>query len=153
MWVPPEETDPVLLHAPTRKSIALFGAVNLRFGQLVMQFSENFNATTFETFLRKIIRHRRKGNRLIIVLDNARYHHAKLLIPFLYKYRRLLKLSFLPAYSPELNPIERVWKLSRKLCTHNQYFPELQDLATAVANQLRLWELPNKTLVKLYGIN
>jgi transposase len=153
MWVPPEETDPVLLHAPTRKSIALFGAVNLRFGQLVMQFSENFNATTFETFLRKIIRHRRKGNRLIIVLDNARYHHAKLLIPFLYKYRRLLKLSFLPAYSPELNPIERVWKLSRKLCTHNQYFPELQDLATAVANQLRLWELPNKTLVKLCGIN
>jgi len=152
MWVPPEETDPVLLHAPTRKSIALFGAVNLRFGQLVTQFSENFNAITFETFLRKIIRHRRKENRLIIVLDNARYHHANLLTPFLYKYRRLLKLSFLPAYSPELNPVERVWKLSRKLCTHNQYFPDLQDLANAVANQLRLWESPNKTLIKLCGI-
>lgn len=152
MWVPPEETDPVLLHAPTRKSIALFGAVNLRIGQLVTQFSENFNAITFETFLRKIIRHRRKGNRLIIVLDNARYHHANLLTPFLYKYRRLLKLSFLPAYSPELNPVERVWKLSRKLCTHNQYFPDLQDLANAVANQLRSWESPNKTLIKLCGI-
>jgi len=152
MWVPPEETDPVLLHAPTRKSIALFGAVNLRFGQLVTQFSENFNAATFETFLRKIIRHRRKGNRLIIVLDNARYHHANFLVPFLEKYRRLLKLSFLPAYSPELNPIERVWKLSRKLCTHNQYFSDLQDLANAVAEQLRFWESPNKTLIRLCGI-
>jgi len=152
MWVPPEETDPVLLHAPTRKSIALFGAVNLRLGQLVTQFSETFNATTFETFLRKVIRHRRKGHRLIIILDNARYHHANLLAPFLRKYRRVLNLSFLPAYSPELNPIERVWKLSRKLCTHNQYFPDLQDLADAVANQLRLWEIPNKTLIKLCGI-
>jgi transposase len=152
MWVPPEETDPVLLHAPTRKSIALFGAVNLRFGQLVTQFSEKFNATTFETFLRKIIRHRRKGHRLTIILDNARYHHANFLAPLLRKYRRVLNLSFLPAYSPELNPIERVWKLSRKLCTHNQYFPNLQDLADAVANQLRLWELPNKTLIKLCGI-
>lgn len=153
MWVPPEETDPVLFHAPTRKSIALFGAVNLRFGQLVTQFNEKFNAITFGTFLRKLIRHRRKGHRLIIILDNARYHHANLLAPFLRKYRRVLTLSFLPAYSPELNPIERVWKLSRKLCTHNQYFPALQDLTDAVANQLKLWEKPNKTLFKLCGIN
>jgi transposase len=153
MWVPPEETDPVLFHAPTRKSIALFGAVNLRFGQLVTQFNEKFNAITFGTFLRKLIRHRRKGHRLIIILDNARYHHANLLAPFLRKYRRVLTLSFLPAYSPELNPVERVWKLSRKLCTHNQYFPALQDLTDAVANQLKLWEKPNKTLFKLCGIN
>jgi len=153
MWVPPEETDPVLLHAPTRKSIALFGAVNLRFGQLVTQFNEKFDAITFESFLRKLIRHRRKGHRFMIILDNARYHHAKLLAPFLRKYRQVLKLSFLPPYSPELNPIERVWKLSRKLCTHNQYFPDLQDLTDAVANQLKLWEKPNKTLFKLCGIN
>ena len=153
MWVPPEETDPVLLHAPTRKSIGLFGAVNLRFGQLVTQFNEKFNAITFETFLRKLLRHRRKGHRLIIILDNARYHHANLLAPFLRKYRRVLNLSFLPAYSPELNPIERVWKLSRKLCTHNQYFPDLQDLTDAVANQLKLWEKPNSTLFKLCGIS
>ena len=37
MWVPPEETDPVVLHAPTRKSVALFGAVNLCGGQLILE--------------------------------------------------------------------------------------------------------------------
>jgi len=40
MWVPPEDKDPVLLMAPTRKSVALFGAVNLRDGKLVTHFEK-----------------------------------------------------------------------------------------------------------------
>lgn len=152
MWVPPEETDPVLLHAPTRKSVALFGAVNLRTGQLVTQFCSPFNAVTFGAFLRTLLRHRSPTRRLVVVLDNARYHHATLLRPFLTERRHLLSLSFLPPYSPELNPIERVWKLARKLCTHNQYFPLLADLVTAVSAQLELWRQPNPVLSRLCGI-
>lgn len=152
MWVPPEETDPVLLHAPTRKSVALFGAVNLRTGQLVTQFCSPFNAITFGTFLRTLLRHRSPTRRLVLVLDNARYHHATLLRPYLTEKRHLLSLSFLPPYSPALNPIERVWKLARKLCTHNQYFPLLADLVTAVSAQLELWRKPNPVLARLCGI-
>lgn len=152
MWVPPEETDPVLLHAPTRKSVALFGAVNLRTGQLVTQFCSPFNAVTFGAFLRTLLRHRSPTRRLIVVLDNARYHHATLLRPLLAARRQVLSLSFLPPYSPELNPIERVWKLARKLCTHNQYFPLLADLGTAVSAQLELWQKPNPVLSRLCGI-
>ncbi len=152
MWVPPEETDPVLLHAPTRKSVALFGAVNLCTGQLVIQFCSPFNAITFGTFLRTLLRHRSPTRRLVVVLDNARYHHATLLRSYLTEKRHLLSLSFLPPYSPELNPIERVWKLARKLCTHNQYFPLLADLVTAVSAQLELWRKPNPVLARLCGI-
>lgn len=152
MWVPPEEKDPILLHTPTRKSVSLFGAVNLSRGQLVTQFDPKFDAITFESFLRKLLRHRRPGRRLVIILDNARYHHAHLLDPFLLKQRRLLKLFFLPSYSPDLNPMERVWKLVRRLCTHNQYFPELCNLVTAVSDQMSFWQKPNLTLVKLCGI-
>jgi hypothetical protein len=46
MWVPPEDKDPILLHAPTRKSIACFGAVNLRTGQFVRRMCKVFNAET-----------------------------------------------------------------------------------------------------------
>ena len=152
MWVPPEETDPVLLHAPTRKSVSLFGAVNLLHGQLVTQFEPKFDAITFGTFLRKLLRHRRRGRRLLVVLDNARYHHARLLSPFLRAHRSVLKLLFLPPYSPDLNPTERVWKLTRRICTHNEYFPELQDLVNAVSNQMLLWQKPNKILFELGGI-
>jgi transposase len=152
MWVPPEEKDPVLLHAPTRKSIALFGAVNLRDGQLVTQFSSKFDAITFGDFLKKLIRHRPRRRRLVLILDNARYHHARILQPFLAERRHILSLSFLPPYSPELNPVERVWKLARRLCTHNQYFPQLSDLIAAVTYQLDLWEKPNIFLRRLCGI-
>jgi transposase len=152
MWVPAEETDPTLLHAPTRKSVALFGAVNLHDGQLVTQFSPKFDAVTFWDFLKKILRRRPSNRRLVLILDNARYHHATLLQPFLAERRQVLSLSFLPPYSPELNPVERVWKLTRRLCTHNQYFPLLNDLVAAVTAQLELWRKPNQMLQRLCGI-
>jgi transposase len=152
MWVPPEETDPVLLHAPTRKSVALFGAVQLGSGQLVTQFAPQFNAVAFGGFLRQLLRHRRPQRRLLLVLDNARYHHATLLQPLLAAHRPVLSCLFLPPYSPDLNPIERVWKLTRKLCTHNQYFPLLAELVDAVAGQLNRWNKPNRVLARLCGI-
>ncbi len=153
MWVPPEDVDPQLLHAPTRKAVALAGAVQLRCGQLVTHFTSTFNARPFERFLRQLLRHRRPGRRLVVVVDNARYHHARELDRLLATYRRVLTLVFLPPYSPPLNPIERVCKLARRLCTHNQYFPELEDLVAAVARQMDEWKKPNTTLTKLCGIN
>ncbi len=97
MWVPPEDTDPVLFHAPTRKSVALFGAVNLRTGQLVTQLCPTFDAVTFGAFLRVLLRHRRPQRRLVLMLDNARYHHATLVRPFLREKHQVLRV---PSYRP-----------------------------------------------------
>jgi transposase len=83
MWVPPEDKDPILLLAPTRKSVSLFGAVNLSNGKLVTQFEKKFNAMTFKDFLCLLLRHRRWAKKMVILLDNAKYHHAAVLRPFL----------------------------------------------------------------------
>lgn len=149
MWVPPEEKDPIVLHAPTRKSVACFGAVNVRTGQLVSMLISQFDAETFEVFLRMLLPHRSRSRRTVVILDNARYHHAERSRPFFRRHRRQLHLDFLPAYSPQLNPIERVWKLLRKCATHNEYFPELDDLIRAVTEYLIEWGTPNRTLAKL----
>jgi len=149
MWVPPEDKDPVLLMAPTRKSISLFGAVHVADGRLVTQFEKKFNAIAFQDFLQHLLRHGRRGKKMIVLLDNGKYHHARALRPFLQKHRSKLSLEFLPPYSPELNPIERVWKLIRKLCTHDTYFSELDHLRDAVVKQLEPWKFPNPTLRKL----
>ena len=106
MWVPPEIKDPILQHAPTRKSVACFGAVSLRTGQFVRMMCEVFNAETFHSFLRMLRHQRRRAHRMVLVLDNARYHHAVLLAPFLRRHARSLRLLFLPPYSPQLAPIE-----------------------------------------------
>ena len=149
MWVPPEETDPVVLHAPTRKSVALFGAVNLRGGQMIAHFSPVFDAQTFLAFLKALLRRRARGKKMMIITDNATYHHAAELANWLCEKQDALELLYLPPYSPELNPIERVWKLLRKLCTHNEYFPELELLANALTQQLIQWWMPNEALRKL----
>ena len=96
MWVPPEDIDPIQLLAPTRKSIALFGAVHIRSGQLLTQFDEKFDAMTFQNFLEKLLGREARNQRLVVILDNARYHHGNLLKPFLRKHRKRLRLEFLP---------------------------------------------------------
>jgi transposase len=55
------------------------------------------------------------GKRLIhLFLDHARYHHAKLMQAWLARPECRIKLHFVPAYCPHLNPIERLWGLMRK---------------------------------------
>jgi transposase len=152
MWVPPEIKDPVLLHAPTRKSVARFGAVSLRTGKFIRSLCATFNAVTFETVLKRLLRHRAHGTRMVLALDNARYHQAVLLKPVLRTYRAVLTLLFLPPYSPQLAPIERVWKLARRLATHNRFFTTLNDVLTAVSTCFDRWRTPNSVLRRLCGI-
>ena len=150
--MPPEIKDPVLIHAPTRKSVACFGAVSLRTGKFVRSICPTFNARTFEAFLKTLVRYRSRGTRMVVVLDNARYHHAVLLAPLRRKYRRVLTLLFLPPYAPQLAPIERVWKLARRLATHNRYFATLDELLTTVEGCFDRWKRSNPVLRRLCGI-
>ena len=153
MWVPPEDKDPLLLQAPTRHSVACFGAVNLRTGQFVRHICTIFNAQIFRRSLKQLLRYQRGRRRMIVVLDNARYHHAVLLKPFLPKHAKQLRLLFLPPYSPQLASIERVWKLARRLATHNRYFPALEEVLKAVNACFDRWRRPNRVLRKPCCIN
>jgi transposase len=54
-----------------------------------------------------------------------------------------------PPYSPQLAPIERVWKLTRRLATHNRYFATLPEVLKAVNACFNHWRRPNKVLRRL----
>ena len=69
------------------------------------------------------------------------------------EHSEFFQLEFLPPYSPELNHIERVWKLTRRLRTHNQYFAKLDELRKAVFDQFSGWAKPNQELAQLCAIN
>lgn len=154
MWIPPEIKDPVLFHEPTRKSVGYFGAVRLRDGKFVRRREEEmFNAETFWAFLKQLKKvSARSGRRAVVILDNARYHHAKLHKEWREVNCGKFALSFLPAYSPELNPIERVWKLTRRKRLHNRHFAKLKNLIQEVEAQFDEWSAPNQTLRKLCAI-
>jgi transposase len=53
---------------------------------------------------------------------------------------------FLPSYSPELNPIERVWRITRRQITHNRYFESVKELEVALISHFAKWKEPNDTL-------
>jgi transposase len=154
MWVPPEVKKPVLLHHPTRKSVGYFGAVRLRDGKFVYQREDDvFNGESFFSFL-KLIRRKscKAGRRVVLLLDNARYHHARLHKDWRGGCDDVFHCEYLPPYSPDLNPIERVWKLTRRLCVHNRYFPELSDLVNSVEDQFHVWTTGNNDLRNLCAI-
>lgn len=151
MWIPPETKDPVLYHHPTRKSIGYFGAVRLRDGKFVYRReSDKFNGESFHAFLKSLRqKSSRSGRKVELILDNARYHHAKLHKKWRYDCSERFNLIFLPPYSPELNPIERVWKLTRRLCLHNRYFSNLNDAIISVEGQFEGWGKYNGALRRL----
>jgi len=154
MWIPPECKDPVVLHHPTRKSVGYFGAVRLADGKFVFQRELSaFNADTFWIFMKKLRRiSSHSGRRVIVLADNARYHHAVLHADWRSGCAERFSLFYLPPYSPELNPIERVWKLTRRLATHNRYFAHVEEVARAVESLFEKWRAANNTLSKLCAI-
>ena len=151
MWVPWEEDDPVMKHYPGRKSVGYFGAVRLRDGKgLFRKELGMFDGVTFWDFLRQMEAVSRESNRQVIVItDNAKYHHAKLHAPWREEHHSQFRLDFLPPYSPELNPIERVWKRTRRNCLHNAYFPTLAMVTEKVEEQFAKWSDANPELQNL----
>jgi len=153
MWIPSEDNDPVVLQEPTRKSIGVFGAVRISDGCLVTSQEKTFNTMTFHIFMKKLLPPRKPDRKMVVILDNARWHHAKALTPWLTEHQDIFRLDYLPPYSADLNNIERVWKLTRKLCTHNRYFAMLEDIAETVFHQFDIWGQPNDVLRRLCAIN
>jgi transposase len=95
--------------------------------------------------------HRARRPRMMVVLDDARYHHAVPLAPFLREHAAHLRLLFLPPYSPQLASIEHVWKLTRRLATHNRYFATLDEVLKAVNACFNRWRRPNPILYRPIG--
>lgn len=65
---------------------------------------------------------------LVLVLDNARIHHAKLLQPFLEEQKKRLKLVFLPSYSPQLNIVEGLWKWLKSSVINNVFYSTVSEI-------------------------
>jgi len=98
---------PVVKDSGGRFGFKLISAVSPR-GEMRFQFiKERMNS---ELFIRFLVKLRGDAARSILVIaDNARYHHSKKVQAFLIENEGSIMMAFLPAYSPELNPDEQVW--------------------------------------------
>lgn len=143
MWAPKGQ-QPRVLSPSVRHKVGFFGALNLKTGCLLTKEAPTFNAETFGDFVRYLLQSTQ--GKLYLILDNASWHKARDLRDLFYANQGRLVRIFLPSYSPDLNPVERVWRITRRQVTHNRYFQSLDELKTALIYQFMKWEQPNSTL-------
>ena len=137
-----------------RERHTLFGSVNPITGEVIVQKAEKGNAKSFRKYLKKVLRHYDgTTGKIYMVLDNVRYHHAKALQPFLEKNRERIELVFLPPYSPDFNPIERVWWHMRKKISNNRYVGSLDERMKHFWRLFSHYQKPNKFIVDLCNPN
>lgn len=56
---------------------------------------------------------------------------------------------YLPPYSPDMNPIEQVWRIARREVTHNTFFSCIENMADMLDSFFALFKSPNLRLKKL----
>ena len=130
-WFPKGQKT-ALKAASGRKRLNIQGALDLETFQFTFVEGEKINAETTRQMLEKLEAKNPAMKAIHVFLDNARYHHAKILKPWLESSERRIKLHFLPPYAPHLNPIERLWGVMHKWVTHNRHYASFDQFTEAI---------------------
>ena len=109
------------------QGVKLLGTLNYETGEVFCQESDKYDAKVFLKFLKSILEKYPSG-KTVIILDNARIHHAKLIQPFLEENKSHIQLVFLPPYSPELNLIEGLWKWLKERVIYNVFYSKVSQI-------------------------
>jgi transposase len=109
------------------RGVKLFSTVDYVMGKIIWQEDEEYTADKFLVFLQKVVAAYPTG-KIVMVLDNARIHHAKLLEPFLNQQGGRLEFVFLPPYSPELNIVEGLWKWLKSDVVNNVFYHTVAEI-------------------------
>lgn len=124
---------------PCRVSIKVYGAISVdERPRWHFRFAERFNSETYLDFLKQLVR----GNprKVFLVADNVGYHKSRVVTEWLTSNSDRIEVFYLPAYSPELNPVEGVWRLTKRKSTHNRYFPTKAELHKHVFRRLNRFQ-------------
>ncbi len=135
-WAPKEDRL-AIEQTSGRERLNIHGAVNLETGQTRMIEAETIDAASTIKLFASLEALYPLLAVIHVFLDNARYHHAKLVQDWLAQPGRRIRLHFIPAYCPHLNPIERLWGAMHKHVTHNKCYATSREFAGAVLTFLR----------------
>ncbi len=135
-----------------RERQTVFGSLNFDTGQITVNFAQKGNSGTFKKHLKKVLYEYRDAPKIVMVLDNVSFHHAKKIEKWLKNHPKL-ELFFLPPYSPDLNAVERAWWYMRKKITHNRYVKSLKERKALFWKMFSHFQKPNSELKIVCEIN
>ena len=148
---------PTVKSYPGRFKISYSGFVTPKTGVLFAAKPDTFNYETTIASIRAFLSAHPvpKGKKYAIVLDNAPWHKKTVRLiqtearPEYADIRESVIFINLPPYSPDLNPIEQVWRITRRENTHNVFFATISMLEDTVDAAFEAWAIPNDQLRSL----
>jgi transposase len=109
-----------------------------KYQEVILKHTETagkFNGLSYIEFLKQLLAH--YGGKIFLIEDGAPYHHSKIVTEFKKAHADRLAITPLPAYSPDYNPIEKLWKNTKRAATHLKYFKTFEDLHDSVVKAFK----------------
>lgn len=150
-------SSPKIKSFPTKYKTSYSGFVKPSTGELFVSRPDTFNYETTIQSIRDFLAAYPipEGKKYALVMDNAPWHKKTMRLieterqpeySDIYSQVTFVKL---PPYSPDLNPIEQVWRITRKENTHNVFFANITALKETVDTAFASWAEPNAQLSSL----
>ena len=123
--------DKPIAQTASRTRVNVIGAIELKTMNVVSHFAQTVNAQTMLAFFDSLKQAYPQAATIHVILDQSGYHRSQDLKDGAASQN--IVLHYLPPYSPNLNPIERLWKIMNEKVRNNVFFKSAQDFRTAIA--------------------
>ena len=146
-WIKRGKTQPIQSNTG-RQRLNINGVIDIERLRLEYRFDDTIDAVSTIALFDQLQAANPTAPRIIVFCDNARYYKSKAIAEYLEHSR--IQLEPLPAYSPNLNLIERFWKFFKKQVLYNRYyerFDEFRDASSAFLSDLTPYEPRLRTLL------
>jgi len=130
-----------------RQRLNLSGAIDITSKKVVFQEDETLDADSTIRFLKTVESAYYDKKSVHVFCDNARYYRNKKVQFYLESSK--ISMHFLPPYSPNLNPIERLWKFMNECIINNTYYKEFREFKMSIFEFLNKLKDPPKSILNL----
>lgn len=119
-----------------RTSININGALSWPDRTLVWLPAEKITSLAMTELSERLQALNRTATAISLVIDNARYNHSAEIKTYLERPGCRIRLVYLPAHAPNLNLVERSWRLMKKEVLGNEHYPTFAEFRTAITGFL-----------------
>ncbi len=142
--------QPVVKTSGKRKGYKVFGLIDYFTGRFYSKCHEGqLNSESYMTFLKEVLWRTRKH--IILIQDGAKYHTSAAMREFFENHADRITVYQLPSYSPDYNPIEKLWKKVKEKEIHLHYFPTFDSLKAKVEEALLRFKNLQYEVLALFG--
>ncbi len=117
----------------SNKKLTVFGALTSS-SKFYYDFYIAQNSFTFSIFLENLFAWLNPSKKYVFILDNAGFHKTDVIRELFEEKKEWIAVEFIPPYSPELNPIETCWKVTKNAVTKSQYFKTIDAMQASLEN-------------------